>query len=96
MKKIFSLLMAIAMLVSVCALFAACTQDNDVQDDQQGGSNVQSDASDFKVGAIYINGKNDTAGYTYAHSKGINAAIRNSGRKSVCGRQCKRRHNRSV
>lgn len=75
MKKIFSLLMAIAMLVSVCALFAACTQDNDVQDDQQGGSNVQSDASDFKVGAIYINGKNDTAGYTYAHSKGINAAI---------------------
>ena len=48
MKKIFSLLMAIAMLVSVCALFAACTQDNDVQDDQQGGSNVQSDASDLR------------------------------------------------
>ena len=31
--------------------------------------------SDFKVGAIYINKKSDTAGYTYAHHTGITKAM---------------------
>lgn len=32
-------------------------------------------AADFKVGAIYINSKNDTAGYTFAHHNGITTAM---------------------
>ena len=35
--------------------------------------------SDFKVGAIYINSKNDTAGYTYAHHNGIVTAMNELG-----------------
>ncbi len=34
---------------------------------------------DFKVGAIYINSKNDTAGYTYAHHNGITKAMEKLG-----------------
>ena len=33
----------------------------------------------FKVGAIYINSKNDTAGYTYAHHNGITTAMKSLG-----------------
>ena len=33
----------------------------------------------FKVGAIYINSKNDTAGYTYAHHNGITKAMEELG-----------------
>ncbi len=35
--------------------------------------------SSFKVGAIYINSKNDTAGYTYAHHNGITTAMKELG-----------------
>jgi len=31
---------------------------------------------EFKVGAIYINSKNDTAGYTFAHHNGITTAMK--------------------
>jgi basic membrane protein A len=34
------------------------------------------DSPEFKVGAIYINSKNDTAGYTYAHHNGITTAMK--------------------
>lgn len=37
------------------------------------------DVSDFKVGAIYINSQNDTAGYTYQHHSGITTAMKNLG-----------------
>ena len=36
-------------------------------------------AEEFKVGAIYINSKNDTAGYTYAHHNGIVTAMKSLG-----------------
>jgi len=39
----------------------------------------QSGKADFKVGAIYINSKNDTAGYTYAHHNGITTAMKELG-----------------
>ena len=63
MKKLLALLLAVIMLAS----FAACSQ---------AGSD---DAADFKVGAIYINSKNDTAGYTYAHHNGITTAMKSLG-----------------
>lgn len=33
--------------------------------------------SDIKIGAIYINSKDDTAGYTFAHHNGISTALAN-------------------
>jgi len=36
-------------------------------------------ADEFKVGAIYINSKNDTAGYTFAHHNGITTAMKELG-----------------
>ena len=37
------------------------------------------DSATFKVGAIYINSKNDTAGYTFAHHNGITKAMEELG-----------------
>ena len=37
------------------------------------------DKSEFKVGAIYISSRNDTAGYTYAHHTGIVTAMESLG-----------------
>jgi len=42
-------------------------------------SEAQEENADFKVGAIYINSKNDTAGYTYAHHNGITTAMKELG-----------------
>ncbi len=67
MKKFIALFLAALMLLS----FTAC-----------GGSDTESTSSGsetkepLKVGAIYINSKNDTAGYTYAHHNGITTAMK--------------------
>ena len=54
-------------LVLVLALgLVACAQNSETK-------------SDFKVGAIYINSKNDTAGYTFAHHNGITTAMKSLG-----------------
>ena len=64
MKKLIALLLAAVMLLSL----AAC------------GGNTDDSAKDtLKIGAIYINSKNDTAGYTYAHHNGIVTAMKNLG-----------------
>lgn len=59
MKKVLSLVLALAL----CFTLFACGSNNDNADDK------------FLVGAIYINGQNDTAGYTYAHHSGITKAM---------------------
>ena len=56
MKKFLALLLALTLVLSL----VACGEK------KEGGK-----AADLKVGAIYINSKNDTAGYTYAHHSGI-------------------------
>ena len=55
----------LALLLAMTLVFglAACSQTGD-------------DAESFKVGAIYINSKNDTAGYTFAHHNGITTAMK--------------------
>ena len=40
---------------------------------------TEAPADEFKVGAIYINSKNDTAGYTFAHHNGITTAMKELG-----------------
>lgn len=71
MKKLLSVL--VASVVMCGALFAGCA---DTGSDSVDGGNT---GSDFTVGAIYINSQNDTAGYTYAHHKGITTAMENLG-----------------
>ena len=67
MKKLISLVLAVLMVVGAFGL-VSCNKDGN--DDAK---------ADFKVGAIYINSKNDTAGYTYAHHNGIVTAMKSLG-----------------
>ncbi|MBS5842016.1 MAG: BMP family ABC transporter substrate-binding protein [Clostridiales bacterium] len=69
MKKVFSLVLVLAM----CFSFAAAIGCGGQKDDDSGKKD------DFLIGAIYINGQNDTAGYTYAHHKGITKAMEQLG-----------------
>jgi len=62
MKKFLALIMAMLMVFAM----AACTQDE---------GNANDANTDLKIGAIYINSKNDTAGYTFAHHSGITKAM---------------------
>ena len=78
MKKFLSLALAMAMVFSL----AACgKKDEPSTSGSVSGSNAASTGtqSNFKVGAIYINSKNDTAGYTYAHHTGITKAMEELG-----------------
>ncbi len=70
MKKIIALVLAALMVLS----FAGCSAKAPVDNGDDGSA-----AADFKVGAIYINSKNDTAGYTFAHHNGITTAMKNLG-----------------
>ena len=74
MKKILALVLALAMVLGL----AACgSKGSGSGSGSQSGS--QTSNSDFKVGAIYINKKSDTAGYTYAHHTGITKAMKELG-----------------
>ena len=74
MKKILALVLALAMVLGL----AACgSSGSGSGSGSQSGS--QTSNSDFKVGAIYINKKSDTAGYTYAHHPGITKAMKELG-----------------
>ena len=66
MKKILALALALVMVLSM----AACGGEKAPETTEPGAANA-----DFKVGAIYINSKNDTAGYTFAHHNGIVTAM---------------------
>lgn len=75
MKKILALVLALAMVLGL----AACgSSGSGSGSGSQSGSQTSSN-SDFKVGAIYINKKSDTAGYTYAHHTGITKAMKELG-----------------
>lgn len=71
MKKVFAMLMCMVMLVAASFSMVACSSSDDKKSETSG--------SDFKVGAIYINSQTDTAGYTYAHHKGITTAMKDMG-----------------
>ncbi len=68
MKKIIALVLAVLM---VFGLVACESEDNNSTD--------VANTTDLKVGAIYINSKNDTAGYTFAHHNGITKAMEELG-----------------
>ncbi len=68
MRKLISIVLTAVMAVASVLAFTGCS-----------GNAGGEAASSFKVGAIYINSKNDTAGYTYAHHKGITEAMKQCG-----------------
>ena len=63
MKKIISLVL-VALSILCLFSFTGCTTNP---------------GADLKIGAIYINSKTDTAGYTYAHHNGITSAMKQLG-----------------
>ena len=69
MKKVLSVILTAVLLLSLVFSFTGCGTE------KSGDGN----ASSIKVGAIYINSQNDTAGYTFAHHNGISTAIKNLG-----------------
>lgn len=75
MKKILAMVMAMAMVLSL----AACGGGDKPSASAGSAASGSADAADFKVGAIYINSKNDTAGYTFAHHNGITTAMKELG-----------------
>lgn len=74
MKKILALVMAMVLVLSL----AACG-GNTAAEETKAAEAPAAEAADFKVGAIYINSKNDTAGYTFAHHNGITTAMNELG-----------------
>ena len=82
MKKILALVLALAMVLSM----AACGASNEpaatepaATTDTTPAADVAATDDEFIVGAIYINSKNDTAGYTFAHHNGITTAMNELG-----------------
>jgi len=71
MKKFLALVMALAMTLSL----VACGNETP----STSGSASQPEVAELKVGAIYINSKNDTAGYTFAHHSGIVGGMKDLG-----------------
>ena len=80
MKKFLALVMAAAMTLSLvaCGGGSASSGDASSSGSASSGESVMT-AADLKVGAIYINSKNDTAGYTFAHHNGITTAMKELG-----------------
>ena len=84
MKKILAMALALAMSLSLAACSSGSTSGSDSGSgsgsvSSSGGDASTADTSDFKVGAIYINSRSDTAGYTYAHHNGITTAMEELG-----------------
>ena len=70
MKRILALILVVLTVLSI----VGCTTTETPND----GTTTTGDnaaAADLKVGAIYINSKSDTAGYTFAHHNGITTAM---------------------
>ena len=76
MKKILALILAFAMVLSMAACGA---KTEEPKTEAPAAEAPAAEAADFKVGAIYINSKNDTAGYTFAHHNGITTAMKELG-----------------
>ncbi|MBE6980403.1 MAG: BMP family ABC transporter substrate-binding protein [Ruminococcaceae bacterium] len=82
MKKIIALLMAMVLVLGLTACGNNAAAPEAPEADAPAADAPAADApaaGDFKVGAIYINSKNDTAGYTFAHHNGITTAMKELG-----------------
>ena len=75
MKKLFAMLLALIMVLSLVACGGGSEGEGEVDG---GGADVSTDgAPDIKIGAVYIGDENE--GYTAAHMNGLKAAMANLG-----------------
>ena len=80
-KRILALVLALGMSLGLAACgggessSAGSAASGSTAGSSAAGSTGAADPADFKVGAIYINSRSDTAGYTYAHHHGITTAM---------------------
>ena len=79
MKKLLAMVMAVAMTLSLAACGGNSTPAASGSTGSASSAAGSAANTDFKVGAIYINGQNDTAGYTFQHHSGITKAMENLG-----------------
>lgn len=79
MKKLLAFVMAMAMVLGLAACGGGSDAGTNTGSNAGTSGSQTSSNSDFKVGAIYINKKSDTAGYTYAHNTGIVTAMEELG-----------------
>lgn len=77
MKKIIALILVFVLALGLIA--CGTTENKETTPNGTEGTAGGNTAADFKVGAIYINSKSDTAGYTFAHHSGITKAMETLG-----------------
>ena len=81
MRKILALVLALAMVLSLAACGGSAAPAATEAPAAEAPAATEAPAAeamtaaDLTVGAIYINSKNDTAGYTFAHHNGITTAM---------------------
>ena len=91
-KKLLALVMAMAMILSLAACGGgntstpssspAASSQPSASTPSSSGDQIEPEGPEldsFKVGAIYINSQNDTAGYTFQHHNGIVTAMKELG-----------------
>ena len=90
MRKLVSLVLTAAFAVTSCLSLAGCsgktaattaatTKAGETSQESKTPDGSEPAVANIKVGAIYINSQNDTAGYTYAHHKGITEGMKQVG-----------------
>ena len=77
-KRILAFVLALGMVLGLAACGGGSGSGSGSSAGSAGSAGA-ADPSDFMVGAIYINSRNDTAGYTYAHHTGITTAMEELG-----------------
>ena len=73
-KRILAFVLALGMVLGLAACGGDSSSAGSAGSGSTGDGSAAANPADFKVGAIYINKKSDTAGYTYAHNHGITTA----------------------
>ena len=81
MKKILALVMAMVMILALAACGGEPATNDGGNTPATGAATGEgtTETASLKVGAIYINSKSDTAGYTFAHHNGITTAMKELG-----------------
>ena len=81
MRKFLAFVMAAAMTLALaaCGSTPAPAGSSSAAASGSAAASSVAETAEFKIGAVYINSKSDTAGYTFAHHNGITTAMKELG-----------------